>query len=359
MRHHRAMEGVIAAPSVAGTSTRLDVEEVSQIGGARRSATAMGHAHGLGEEAVGRLAIVTTEAATNIVRHGGGGMVVLRALTHGGAQAIEVLALDKGAGIPNIDRAMQDGYSSRGTAGQGLGAMRRLSDVFAVHSQRGVGTAVLARVGQRLHPAIQPPRNAVLDDRLGVVCVPMRGEVECGDRWQLVAERSALSLMVVDGLGHGPDAAFAAACAANAYRGTSGRAHDIMLSAIDLGMRQTRGAAISVVSVDDAAAELTFTGVGNVEGRVLGGPHTQYLVPQNGIVGHGMPPLRATRASWPAGGRLVIHTDGIAARWRLDAYEQGLAIHPALLAGMLYRDCSRDRDDVTVVVLAHASEGQP
>ena len=353
------MESVIALTPVARTSTRLEVEEPSQIGGARRSATAMGHAHGLDAESVGRVAIVVTEAATNIVRHGGGGVIVLRALHHGGEPAIEVLALDKGVGILNIDRAMADGYSSSGTAGQGLGAIRRLSDVFAIHSQRGVGTAVLARVGQRQHPAIQPARHAVLDDRLGVICVPMRGEVECGDRWELVASRNAITLMVVDGLGHGPEAAFAAATAANAFAGVSDKAQDTMLTAVGLEMRQTRGAAISVARVDDATADVTFTGVGNVDGRVLGGVATQYLVPQNGIVGHGMPALRATSASWPAGARLVMHSDGIVARWRLDAYENALTIHPALLAGMLYRDCSRDRDDVTVIVLAHADAVHP
>jgi anti-sigma regulatory factor (Ser/Thr protein kinase) len=349
------MESVIGRPAVAGGSTRIEVEETSQIGAARRSASAMGHAQGLDEEAVGRLAIVTTEAATNIVRHGGGGMIVLRALCHGGA-AIEVLALDKGSGILNIDRAMVDGYSTGGTAGEGLGAMRRLSDVFAVHSQRGVGTAVLARVGQRNHPNIQPPRQAVLDDRLGVVCVPMRGEMECGDRWELVAAREGTTLMLVDGLGHGPEAAAAAACAAQAFHSSAQRWDDGGLSALDAEMRQTRGAAISVVHLDDRASNASFTGVGNVEARILGGVSTQHLVPQNGIVGHGMPVLRPMPATWSVGGRLVMYTDGIAARWRLDAYEHARSIHPALLAGMLYRDFARDRDDVTVIVLDHVAE---
>ena len=350
------MESVIAAPVVAGTSTRLDVEEVSQIGGARRSATAMGHSHGLDAEAVGRLAIVATEAATNILRHGRGGTMVLRALRHGGGAAIEVLALDKGPGIPNIDRAMADGFSTIGTAGQGLGAMRRLSDVFAVHSQRGLGTAVLARVGQRPHPAIQPQRAAVLDDWFGVVCVPMRGEIECGDRWELVSSASAISLMLVDGLGHGPDAAVAAACAAQAFLSCAQRSHDVVLAALDAAMRHTRGAAVSVVDLDAQRGIASFTGVGNVEGRVLGGASSQYLVPQNGIVGHGMPMLRSMPVTWVGGARLVLHSDGIGARWRLDAYEKVAAIHPALLAGMIYRDFARDRDDVTVIVLDHTEK---
>jgi anti-sigma regulatory factor (Ser/Thr protein kinase) len=349
------MESVIARPAGAGGSTRLDVEETSQIGAARRQASALGHAHALDTDAVGRLAIVVTEAATNLVRHGGGGMIVLRALHHGGGPAIEVLALDKGSGISNVDRAMEDGYSSAGTAGHGLGAMRRLSDVFAVHSRRDVGTAVLARVAQRQHSAVQPARAAVLDDRLGAVCVPMRGEVECGDRWELVTSRDAITLMLVDGLGHGPEAAVAAASAAHAFAGCAQRSEPTVLSVLDAEMRETRGAAVSVVHVDEAAAAVSFTGVGNVEARVLGGESTQYLVPQNGIVGHGMPAVRSMPATWVAGGRLIMNTDGVAARWRLDAYENAAMIHPALLAGMLYRDFARERDDVTVIVFAHVA----
>ncbi|MDQ2668658.1 MAG: anti-sigma regulatory factor [Gemmatimonadota bacterium] len=345
------MESVIAtSTSAPGVSTRLDIDESSQIGDARRYASALGLAQGLDSDAIGRLAILVTEAATNILRHGHGGMLVLRSLLHSDAAVIEVLALDKGPGIPNIDRAMADGYSSGGTAGQGLGAIRRLSEVFAIHSQRGLGTAILARVSQRAHASSRAVRTPTLDDRLGVVCVPMRGEVECGDHWEVVASRERLTVMLVDGLGHGPEAAVAAASATRTFRAQADRSHEAIFSALDAGMHGTRGAALSVVTVEAPPAAVTFTGVGNVDARLTGGRATQYLVPQNGIVGHGMPPLRSTRASWSPGGHLVMHSDGIPARWRMDAY-QGVPAHPGLLAGMIYRDFARERDDVTVVVL--------
>ena len=349
------MESVIAPPvPVAGLSVRIDVDEQSQIGAARRHASALGHTHKLDPAAVGRLAIVVTEMATNIVRHCRGGMVLLRPLLHSGSPAIEVLALDKGPGIPNIERAMADGYSSAGTAGQGLGAIRRQSEVFAIHSQRAVGTAVLARVGPREHAMNRAPRPSVLDDRLGVVCVPMRGEAECGDHWQVVPLRDRLALMLVDGLGHGPDAALAATSATRSFTAGATSGHDVLLCALDRGLRETRGAAVSVVTVDAATKEVTFTGVGNVDARLVGEGPTQYLVPQNGIVGHGMPALKSTRASWPAGGLLIMHSDGIVARWRLDAYQGARTLHPGLVAGIIYRDFARERDDVTVLVLGDA-----
>src|SRR3954470_3766042 len=107
------MEGVtarVARPS--SLSTLVVVDEQTQIGGARRSAVEIGHANGLSADAVGRLAIVVTEAATNIIRHAGHGVMVFRALPSETNTTIEVLALDKGPGIADVARAMRDGFST-------------------------------------------------------------------------------------------------------------------------------------------------------------------------------------------------------------------------------------------------------
>ncbi|MGI8496227.1 MAG: ATP-binding protein [Gemmatimonadaceae bacterium] len=332
--------------TVGGSSICLDVDEHTQIGAARRSAVALGGAHNLGSDALARLAIVVTEAATNIVRHAGSGVIVLRSLVAGPAAAIEILALDKGPGIHDVARAMRDGYSTAGTAGDGLGAIQRLADVFEIHSQRAVGTALLARVGER-----QGQSAASLDDRVGVVCVALRGQSACGDAWRVVVDRQRISVMLVDGLGHGPEAAEAADAAMTAFPRLASSPPDIALVALDPALRETRGAALSLVAIDEETRAIRFSGVGNVDGRILTDGPTQYLVPQNGIVGHGMPILRSTTASWPAGARLVLHSDGILSRWRMDAYPGLRPKHPALLAGVLYRDFSRKQDDVTVLVL--------
>jgi anti-sigma regulatory factor (Ser/Thr protein kinase) len=351
------MEGVIARVVRAQTSSvLLTIDEQSQIGAARRSAVSLGQTHGLSIESVGRLAIVVTEAATNIVHHAGHGAMILRALGSGTSAAVEVLALDKGPGIVNIARAMGDGYSTAGTAGQGLGGIRRLAEVFAIHSQRGVGTAVLARVGERAHvmSAMRPP--ASLDDRLGVICVPLRGEDECGDSWRVIAGRNRIAVLVVDGLGHGPDAASVAETATAAFPRLAGGMPESALAALDTATRGSRGAAVSVAVIDETERMTRFSGVGNVDGRVLSSGLTEHLVPQNGIVGHTMPSLRASSASWPVGARLVLHSDGISARWRADAYPGLLTAHPALLAGVIFRDFARSRDDATVLVLSDVVE---
>lgn len=351
-----------SASLASGSSTLIVVDEQSQVGGARRAAITLGTAHGLGSDALGRLALIVTEAATNIVRHASHGAIVLRALS-GDDAAIEMLALDQGPGIANVQRAMGDGYSTAGTAGEGLGAIRRLANVFDIYSRRDLGTAILTRVSNLSPDAdADATGDASLDDRLGVVCVPMLGERECGDAWRISTGHRRLSLMVVDGLGHGAGAAAASATATAAFAGVEGAAAGAALARFDQATRGTRGTALSFASIDEAARTLAFAGVGNVDGRVLSqnGDETTHLVPQNGIVGHTMPTVRSMTVPWPSGARLILHSDGISTRWRVETYPGLIAVHPALMAGVLFRDFARERDDATILVLAdHVTSESP
>ena len=345
----------VRPPHSPSPSTLLIIDEQTQIGAARRAAVELGHTRGLSADAVGRLAITVTEAATNIIRHAGHGVIVLRALISESHPGVEVLALDNGPGIPDVRRAMRDGFSTSGTSGEGLGGIQRLADVFEIYSQRGKGTALVARVGDRPRSSAQKQPAAALDDRVGVVCVALRGETECGDAWRVVADRQLVTVLLVDGLGHGPEAAATAAIATAMFPRLAKSPPDATLLQMSEAMRSSRGAALSVAVIDQAARLTRFSGVGNVDGRVLAGGHNEHLIPQNGIVGHTMPVVQSSSAPWPAGARLVMHSDGIASRWRLDAYPGLSAAHPALVAGVIYRDFGRDRDDATVLVVADAS----
>ena len=123
----------------------VDVNDASGVGGARREAAAVAEQSGLKEADGGRVALVATELATNLVKHGGGGEILVGAYEDGDGSGVEVLALDRGPGIANLAACLEDGYSSAGTAGNGLGAVFRQSDMVEVASWPGVGTAVLTR----------------------------------------------------------------------------------------------------------------------------------------------------------------------------------------------------------------------
>jgi serine/threonine-protein kinase RsbT len=95
------------------------------------------------------IATAISEVARNIVTHAGKGEVEIRALPPGEGTrdhpAIEVVARDQGPGIADLDRAMQDGYSTGRGLGLGLPGARRLMDQFEITSEVGVGTTIVMR----------------------------------------------------------------------------------------------------------------------------------------------------------------------------------------------------------------------
>ena len=98
------------------------------------------------------LAVVATaisELARNIVRYAVRGEVTLRLINNNGKRGIEVVAADDGPGIPDIEMAMQDGYSTSGGLGLGLPGTRRLMDEFEITSDFGKGTTVTVRRWKR------------------------------------------------------------------------------------------------------------------------------------------------------------------------------------------------------------------
>ena len=98
------------------------------------------------------LAVIATaisELARNIVRYALHGEIVLRLLEDHPKRGVEVVATDDGPGIPDLARAMQDGYSTSGGLGLGLPGTRRLMDEFEITSDFGKGTRVTVRRWRR------------------------------------------------------------------------------------------------------------------------------------------------------------------------------------------------------------------
>ena len=316
----------------------------------------MGRVHGLDPEAIDRLGVVVTGLAMNIARHARTGHLLLRSVGEQATGCIEVLALDRGPGIRDMTRAVRDDASVPGTVPRdaGLPAIRRMADLFDIYSSAGRGTAVVVHVGNRSGDATNACAASASHQMVGAVCLPLRGEEECGDDWAVEMVDDRPTALLVDGLGHGPGAAIAASAAMAAFRDVSARSPETMLGAMHTALRHTRGAALSVATVHSARGTVRFCGIGNVDGRVVTADSSRQLMPQSGIVGHTMPRIQASEVPWSAGGRLVMHSDGISSRWNAADYPGLLARHPALLAGVLFRDFARERDDATVLVLRDA-----
>lgn len=319
------------------SSQRFQIEEESQVGGVRRVLVDMARRLGLDETETGKLAIVITELGCNLIRHAGGGEIILREIGAG----IEILAIDRGPGIGNLGEALRDGYSTHGTPGTGLGAVRRLSARFDVFSQPGKGTVVACACG-----GLSPGERF----ETGAVSVAVKGETVCGDNWASDQDNSRLRILVADGLGHGPYAAEASREAVAVFAERKDASPAETLEMAHHAMTKTRGAAGAMVVVHPDQHEVVSAGVGNISMRLLLADSAKSLVSDNGTLGANVRRIRNSTQAYETGALVVLYSDGLGTHWSLADYPGAAARHPSILAALLYRDHQRERDDVTVVV---------
>jgi anti-sigma regulatory factor (Ser/Thr protein kinase) len=338
------------------TAVSIRVEESSKTAEVRRTAREMALDLGMDENGAERVAIVATEACTNLLKHAGEGQILLQATgaEPDSAPFLELLAVDQGPGMSNLDRCMTDGYSTGSSPGQGLGAIQRMSKQSDIYTLPGKGTVVLARWWS--HQNGLKPANGI---RLGAVSVSKPGEDACGDSWGAAWNDRDLTIVVADGLGHGLEARRASAEAVRQLRENPELAPKALLTRVHQALRSTRGAAVAVAHIDWIHGKLTFAGVGNIAGRIYTGSEgRQNLVSLNGTAGHQCERIHEFSYKWFEESLLVLHSDGLSTHTTLDAYPGLAARDPALIAGVLYRDFSRGRDDATVVVAKGVLNGR-
>ena len=323
----------------------VSVADASGVAEARRAAAELGGTAQLDETAAGELALAVTEAGSNLFKHARQGWIVARLLERDRAIGVEVLAIDKGAGMANVAASMRDGHSTAGTPGGGLGALRRMTSALEVWSRPGAGTLLRFEIW----PKAARPEGASL--AMGVVCVAKPGEPVCGDAWAVLPGRGGVIAFVADGLGHGPDAAAAARVAVETVQRNAQRDAPAIMDAVHNALKPTRGAAAAVALLQPESELCTFCGIGNIAGSIRAPGSARNMVSQNGTLGHQVRRIQEFQYPFPRGSLLVMHSDGIASHWDLAAYPGLEQRHPAFVPAALFRDQSRGRDDLTALAL--------
>jgi anti-sigma regulatory factor (Ser/Thr protein kinase) len=339
--------------NAAACHASFEVTDLSQVGQVRRAAVQRAGQLNWDDVATGRVALIATELGNNLVRHATGGRLLLGVVEgSSGEKLIELLSLDRGPGMTDLAACLEDGYSTGGTPGTGLGAVRRLADEFDAFSQTPFGTVILARVGatDARGGAAQGVRGPS-EFELGAVALAAPGESVCGDAWSAVRQGRRLALLVADGLGHGPAAREAALAAVGEFSVETFRGPSEVLGRVHLQLRNTRGAAVAIAQVDRDDDDVVFSGAGNISGRLISGVVDRTLLSQHGTAGLAIRGLRDVRYPWTEHALLVMHSDGLTTRWTLDGAYGLLQRHPSIIAAWLIRDHTRGPDDVTVVVL--------
>lgn len=333
----------VGATLLGWTHKAFPMDDPSRVGEARRHAAQAVADMGWGEVDAGRLALVVTELGTNLQRHAQNGRLLLAALPQSGE--FEVICIDEGPGIPDLALAMQDGHSSSSTPGTGLGAVRRLANHFDIHSEVPHGTVSVARL--RAGPLVDTTPGL----HVGAIRLPAPHETVCGDDWALATRGTQTTVLMADGLGHGPEAAKASQAATNAFAEAPHGDLRETVQAVHRALQTTRGAAVCALRVDTGSDTVSYSGAGNIVGRVLSGVFDKSVITQHGTAGMQIRKPDITSLALPAHALVVLHSDGIETRWTVERIRPLLQRDPTLVAAVLLRDHTRHRDDATVVVI--------
>ena len=312
---------------------------------------------GFDDETAAYIDIAVTELATNILNHRAkNGRIQVTGLNGAINRGLQIVALDDGPGIANINQALKDRFSDKGSMGCGLGAVQRLMDEFDIYSRpedyvpenlRNAspcgGTIALARKWTT------PPIKNVYS--WGGATRPHPGYQANGDAMLIRELEGRLVVAVIDGLGHGEDAETASQMALNYVEDNIERPFLQLMPEMHDKLKGTRGVVISLISLDLETHLLSWLGLGNVEIRIMPRPIVSPF-PKPGVLGYGrLPRLQLTEIRLPDEFTLVLYSDGITERWSKESRPDLVSLPAALLSHCLLREYSRSNDDATVVVI--------
>jgi anti-sigma regulatory factor (Ser/Thr protein kinase) len=336
----------------------IALEGSDWVGEARRQVVRLGYSIGFQKEVISRIELVVTEMATNLIQHRTVSPILRFGITQtleetgaagpDSARGLLVISEDRGPGIVNLEQALQDRYSTAGTMGGGLGAIRRHSEEFSLASDTArpgrshPGTVVASRFW--LAP---PPSHGTVDCE--ILTRPKPGEIQNGDgvSFSRIGDRHQLAL--IDGLGHGAEAFKSTQDIQEVFRThPSLRMPDLMERA-HRAMHGGRGAVVGILQLDQREGQIRYVGVGNIDCRIYG-KNPARPISMNGSLGVVLPRCREESYPFSPDDFFVMASDGISTRWEPESYPQFLRVPLVMKGALLFRDYSRLTDDATLAV---------
>ncbi len=296
---------------------------------------------------VGELDIIVAEVVSNLVKHAGGGQVWVKLIEENGLQGIELISIDNGPGMTDVTRMVADGVSTKNTLGEGLGAMKRLSDVFQIYSQKGWGTVILIRLFKERPPQFKKPPT----EEIRSLVLPKPGETACGDGFYSTTTKENIKIFLGDGLGHGPEAAHAVMEAGSAFMSCAETNPAEIIRYINNEVKKTRGLVGTIAVFDLYSNKWKICGVGNISTKLLSPANGKNLLAYNGIIGHNVPrTLNSQEVDYEKGQHIIMCSDGLKSKWDTVKYAAIQRYDASILAALIMKDYARLTDDMSVAV---------
>ena len=320
---------------------------------------------------VSMLGTVASELVRNILKYAGSGELIVRTFDAGARTSVEIIARDRGPGIDDVARAMQDHVSTGGTLGLGLPGVKRMMDSFHIESRPGEGTTVTVSKWMLRRPAddkvqhpdmsplppdpdveVEPPTSGRAESTfdIGWYVRPADGFAEGGDTVVVNEGRERTLVAVIDVLGHGPDAYRLASQVEDLLAETEVMDVTRLAEMLHAELRGSLGAAIGLVALDRSDGRATYLGIGNIVAKVYDDDE-RALHSSDGIVGQGSLTMRPTAFTLEQGQTLVLHSDGISSRIGLQDYPQIVGEDPMFASREFIRRFGRGHDDASCVIV--------
>ncbi len=293
--------------------------------------------------------LIVAEMASNLIKHAGGGDILVRKFQTSTNTGLELISIDSGPGMADPAKMIVDGVSTTGTLGNGLGAIHRLADQVQLYSTKGWGTILMARIFTLPLPV--PARLPAADFDSRSLLLPIPGEEVCGDGFYVKQTSEHIKIFLGDGLGHGPEAHRAVQEAIKAFRLCADHRPVDIIRYLHRSVNKTRGLVGSVVVYDTSSRQWSWCGVGNIMTRLSNSAATKNLMPYNGIIGLNCPRSMSDHILPLERGQLLIMcSDGLQSRWDHTKYPQIQRYDLSILAAALYKDYARKTDDTSVFI---------
>lgn len=294
------------------------------------------------------IALAGTELASNLVKHAGGGAIKMSVLQSGDRLGIEIESEDTGPGIPDIELAVTDGYSTAGTLGTGLGTVNRLMDHLDFHPKPQAGLRIVC------HRWIRPlPTMSFKWLEFGAATRACRLLPENGDTIIMKQWEGSALVGIIDGLGHGRFAQKASQTARQYVEQHFDQSLENLFRGVGRACRATRGVVMALCRFDLARQTVSIASVGNVEMRLIGCDHAR-LVVRRGVLGLNAPNPVVSENPWTSSNILIVHSDGLRTRWQWDEFKDVAQERPSVIARDLLNKLGKMEDDATVVVVKNA-----
>lgn len=331
---------------VSRTHIAFKAEDRSYFAILKKEIHALAVEAGFSEKKLGEIDIIVAEVVSNLVKHAGGGQVLVKLIEEKEFQGIELISLDNGPGMTDVTRMVADGVSTKNTLGQGLGAIKRLSDVFQVYSLKDWGTVMLIRIFESEFRVSGRPQKWEFSS----VILPKPGETECGDGMFVTVTKDHLKLFLGDGLGHGKEAAKAVIQAGEAFSEYEEVEPGQIIRHMNKAVKKTRGL-VGTVAVFDLKEKIwRICGVGNISTRINSHTSAKNYMSYNGIIGMNVPnTLNAQEIPYEPGQHLIMCSDGLKSRWDAVKYPAIMRYDLSIVSASILKEFARHTDDMAVV----------